>query len=400
MSETYEGVVPVGVDLGTSTSKFCDGTNVLYFSSVAGDALTDQLEDSWRRMNRSTDQRPLHNLALWDGARDVWRYIGAMTRSSQRQQWFTEGGVLQNLDDAYLALQAGLLSLGIERGGSLGRVALGFGMPIKAGEHASERFLDHVRNRLVTRDDKRFMTIKAKNVATNEVLEDEVEVVFSLVQFQAYGAYMGLLFSKFGMKLYNTYVVDVGHGTWISLPIVENEADIALADSSPTGIHTMTANISNALFEKSEQKVKIQEQRVMEKIALGQREIEVPGAGVFNFGAMLDAECEALSDEIVKKLRADVGALGAKGVSLDYVAIVGGGANLVFDKVKKRVAEFFGWDGTMADERIVGTDALPVDARYTNTVGLMLLARDQIALELDQDVDPTIAIESVISDRQ
>lgn len=399
MSEAYEGVVSVGVDLGTSTSKFCDGTRVLYFSSVAGDPLTDQLEESWRRMNRSTDHRPLHNLAVWDPGRNAWRYIGAMTRSSQRQQWFTEGGVLQNMDDAYLSLQAGLLLLGVERGESLGRVALGFGVPIKAGEQASERFLDHVRERLVTRDGKRFMDIRAKNVANNEILEQSVEVVFSLVQFQAYGAYMVLLFSKFDMKLYNTYVVDVGHGTWISLPIVENEADIALANSAPAGIHSITANISQALFEKSDQKVKIQEQRIMEKIALGQREIEVPGAGVFNFEAMLDAECEALSDDIMKKIRTDVGALGAKGVSLDYVAVVGGGAELVFDKVKRRVAEFFGWDAAMADERIVGNEALPVESRYVNAAGLMLLARDQIALDLDQDVDPTLEITAIVSDQ-
>ncbi|MCH7751479.1 MAG: hypothetical protein IH898_04920, partial [Planctomycetes bacterium] len=80
MSEAYEGVVSVGVDLGTSTSKFCDGGRILQLGSVAGDALTEQLEPSWRRMNRSGDQRWLHNLALWDEGRKSWRYPGAMTR--------------------------------------------------------------------------------------------------------------------------------------------------------------------------------------------------------------------------------------------------------------------------------------------------------------------------------
>jgi hypothetical protein len=430
VAENYNGVVSVGVDLGTSTSKFCDGERVLYFSSVAGDPLTEQLENSWRRMNRSTDHRWLHNLALWDEARKGWRYVGAMTRSSQRHQWYTEGGVLQNFDDAYLALQAGLFLLGIERedaakkkatkkkpakkksakgksaksksgdGVPLTRVALGFGMPIKGGEQALESFLDKVRGRLVTRKGKRMMDIRAKNVATDEVREQSIEVVFSLVQFQAYGAYMVLLFSKFDMKLYNTYVVDIGHGTWITLPVVENEADISLADSMPSGIHAMTGNISQALFESSGQKVKVQEQRIMEKIALGQREIEVPGAGVYNFDSMLDAECEGLADEIMKKIRVDVGALGAKGVSLDYVTIIGGGSKLVFDKLKKRIADFFVWDSKMADERIVGNEALPVDSRYANTAGLMLLARDQIALDLDQDVDPSIKISEVVSDNK
>lgn len=399
MSENLEGVVSVGVDLGTSTSKFCDGERILYFSSVVGDALTDQLEASWRRMNRSTDHRWHHNLALWDKDREAWRYVGAMTRSSQRQQWFTEGGVLQNFGDAFLGLQAGLFMLGVDRGEPLERVALGFGVPIKAGEQASENFLNYIREHLESEGDKRILRIRAKNVATGEEKEIKIEVVFSLVQFQAYGAYMVLLFSKFDMKLYNTYVVDVGHGTWISLPVADNEADIALADSTPAGIHAITKNISQALFESSGQKVKIQEQRIMEKLADGEREIEVPGAGVFNFEAMLDAECEALADELMKKIRMDVGALGAKGVSLDYFAVVGGGANLVFDKVKKRIAQFFEWDEKMADERIVGNTALPVEPRYANSVGLMLLARDQIAIDMDRDVDPTIKIAAVVSDR-
>ena len=75
------------------------------------------------------------------------------------------------------------------------------------------------------------------------------------------------------------------------------------------------------------------------------------------------------------------------------------GAKLVFDKLKRRIAEFFGWDGPMADERIVGNEALPVDSRYANAAGLMLLARDQIAMELEQDVDPSLAISAVVSDR-
>lgn len=400
MAETYEGVVSVGVDLGTSTSKFCDGRRVLYFSSVAGDPLTDQLEDSWRRMNRSSDHRWAHNLALWDEPRGTWRYMGAMTRSSQRPQWFTEGGVLQSLDDAFLSLQAGLFLLGIEQGASLGRVALGLGMPIKAGENASERFLGRMRERLSTDGDKRVMTIRAKNVATGEVREEKIEIVFSLTQFQGFGAYMVLLFSKFAMKLYNTYVIDIGHGTWISLPVVDNEADVALAYSTPTGIHAITSNISQTLFEKSGQKVKVPEQRIMEKIALGQREIEVPGAGVFNFEKMLEAECDALADEIMKKIRTDVAALGGKGVSLDYFAIMGGGANLVFDRLKRRIAEFFNWDAPMAQERIVNCDTLPVAARYANAAGLMLLARDQIALDLDKEVDPKLEIQAVVTDRQ
>jgi hypothetical protein len=210
---------------------------------------------------------------------------------------------------------------------------------------------------------------------------------------------MVLLFSKFDMKLFNTYVVDVGHGTWITLPIVDNEADVALAESAAAGIHTITRTISQALFEKSGQKVKIPEQRIMEKLAAGQREIDVPGAGIFNFEAMLDAESDAVAGDIMKKIKADVAALAHKGVTMDYFAIVGGGSKLVYDKLKQRIAHFFNWDEKMAEERIVGNESLPVDVRYANSTGMMLLARDQIAIDMDRDVDPSINISKVITDR-
>src|SRR5512143_1070474 len=177
MSDNGE-IVAVGGELGTSTSKFSDASCVVCFSSVAGDALSEPLEDSWRRMNRSLDRRWIRNLAIWDEARKAWRYVGALTRSSQRPQWFTEGGVLQHLDDAFLALQAGLFLVGEERGAPLERIALGLGIPIKAGEKVSERFFDHVRGRLVTRGDARYLPIRAKNLATAEVKEQEIELAF------------------------------------------------------------------------------------------------------------------------------------------------------------------------------------------------------------------------------
>jgi len=391
-------IVAVGGELGTSTSKFSDAACVVCFSSVVGDALSEPLEDSWRRMNRSSDRRWIRNLAIWDEARKVWRYVGAMTRSSQRPQWFTESGVLQNLDDAFLALQAGLCLVGEERGAPLSRIALGLGVPIKAGENASERFFDHVRERLIRRDDRRYLHVKAKNLASGEVKEEEIEIAFTITQFQAYGAYMALLFSRFGLKLYNTYVIDVGHGTWIRLPVVNNEVDLTLADSLPAGIHTITRNISAAIFEKSDQKVKIPEQRIMEKVAAGLREIEVPGAGVFKFDTLLAAECDGLADDILARVRADVGALGAKGVSLDYFAVVGGGARLVGDRLRERIAGYMGWDAAQAAERVVTGDSLDVDPRYVNSVGFALLARDQISLEQGSELDPSFSIERVDTD--
>ena len=74
--------VAIGGELGTSASKFCCDDTMVIFSSVVGDALSERMEKSWRMMNRSADTRWIKNLAIFDEARNAWRYIGAMTRSS------------------------------------------------------------------------------------------------------------------------------------------------------------------------------------------------------------------------------------------------------------------------------------------------------------------------------
>ena len=125
-----------------------------------------------------------------------------------------------------------------------------------------------MKEHLAAEGEKKFIVIKAKNVATGEVREISVQLDFSVMQYQAYGAYMALLFSKFNMDVYNTYVIDIGHGTWIKLPIIDNEADINLADSITEGIYTITKNISEAIFDSSEQKFKIPEQRIMQRLPL------------------------------------------------------------------------------------------------------------------------------------
>jgi hypothetical protein len=87
-------------------------------------------------------------------------------------------------------------------------------------------------------------------------------------------------------------------------------------------------------------------------------------------------------------------------VSLDYIAIVGGGAHLLFSRLQTRLASFFGWNAAMAGERIVGSDALHIEARYANAVGLMLLARDQLAIDEGRDVDTSLAVGAITTDKK
>jgi len=395
-------VTPVGGELGTSMSKFCEDGRIIAFSSVVGDSLSENLELNWQKMNRSTDHRWIRNLAIFDESKGVWRYVGAMTRNSNQINWFTHKGVIQNYADAFVGIQAGLFCLSQEREDNdlspLKKTGIGFGIPFKAGESMAEAFFNYIKGRLKEENGDKFLYIKAKNVATGEIKELKIQLSFLLIQFQAYGAYMAFLMKKFGMRLYNTYVVDVGHGTWIKLPVVENEADINLSDSVPEGIHTVTTNIAQAIFESSGQHYKIPEQRIMEKLPKQEFKIEIPGSGVFDFKKILDRECEIICDHIVQAVKNDLASLSRKGKSIDYFAMVGGGASLILDLFREKMRAYYGWSEEIAKDRILGAPDIGVDHRFVNCAGFMLLARDQIALELGQDVDQKLEIVSTSTD--
>lgn len=402
MSKELDDCVAVGGELGTSTTKFCVDNNLIIFSSVVGDALSPKMEDSWRLMNRSKDKRWIHNLAIYDDKRKTWRYLGSMTRSSNRVNWYVHEGTIQNYDDAFLGLEAGLFCLNEARLDNkekpLDKISLGFGITIRLGEDTAENFFEYIKKRLIEENGKKFLVIKAKNIATNEIKELRIDLVFTVVQYQAYGAYMVYLFKKFDLKIYNTFIIDIGHGTWIKLPIVDNEADLNIADSFPEGMHTITQNISTVIFESSKEKFKIPEQRLMEKLSLEDYKIEVPGAGIYNFGELLQSQLEALAQKIFQTVKKDIANLSRKGNFIDYFAIIGGGSHLLYDKICPYIQEYYGWDEKTAKERVLKAEDMNVNPRYINCIGFMLIARDQIAVELDKEVDTNFDIKNIISD--
>ena len=402
MSSDLKNCVAVGGELGTSTTKFCTDNHFITFSSVIGDALTPKMEKSWRLMNRSSDRRWIRNLAIFDDKRNSWRYVGAMTRNSSRVNWCVTHGIIQNYDDSFLAIKAGLFCLNQEREESgkkpLEKISLGFGVTVRLGEDTAESFFNYLRGRLSKEGGKKYLVIKAKNVATNEIRELKINLVFIVIQYQAYGAYMVLLFKKFNMKVFNTYVIDIGHGTWIKLPIVENEADLNLSDSFPEGMYTITQNISTVIFESSKEKFKIPEQRIMEKLPLKDYKIEVPGIGIYNFEELLSQQTDMLSQKIIQQVRNDISALSRKGQFIDYFAIIGGGSHLLFKQLFPMIREYYGWTPKVASERIINPKNMGLDPRYMNCIGFMLVARDQIAIEMGEDVNTDFKIKDIVTD--
>lgn len=402
MAKDLKDCIAVGGELGTSTTKFCADDSLVIFSSVIGNPLTEKMEKSWRLMNRSKDKQWIHNLAIYDDKRNDWRYVGSMTRNSEKVNWFTSQGLIRDYDDAFLGIQAGLFCLNIEREQRkqkpLKKISLGFGITVRLGEDMADSFFGCLKERLTEENGEKYLNIKAKNLVTGEVREMKINLLFTVIQYQAYGAYMTMLFKKYAMKVYNTYVIDIGHGTWIKLPIVDNEADLNLSDSFPEGIYTITKNISTAIFESSKEKFKIPEQRIMEKLPAGDYKIEVPGVGVYDFSKVLKQQANELSERIMQYVRTDLASLSRRAKFIEYFTIIGGGAHLLFDNLFTKIKDYYEWTPEIAKERIVNPASMGVNPRYINCIGFMLIARDQIAIEMEKEVDPEFNIENIIVD--
>ena len=105
-----------------------------------------------------------------------------------------------------------------------------------------------------------------------------------------------------------------------------------------------------------------------------------------------------MAQHIVEYVSADIIALSKKGQTIDYFTVIGGGAHLLFGTIKAMIGDFFGWNQKTMDERVIDPKELGIDCRYINCVGFMLLARDQIAMELGKDVDPHFCVNNIIKD--
>ncbi|MBT7765848.1 MAG: hypothetical protein HN730_01755, partial [Bdellovibrionales bacterium] len=75
-----------------------------------------------------------------------------------------------------------------------------------------------------------------------------------------------------------------------------------------------------------------------------------------------------------------------------------GGAHLLFDTIKEEIGNYFEWPKEIRDDKVIHPSSLGLDPRYINCVGFMLLARDQIAMEHDADVDPNFDLKRIITD--
>ena len=103
---------------------------------------------------------------------------------------------------------------------------------------------------------------------------------------------------------------------------------------------------------------------------------------------------------IMEYVARDITALSQKGQTIEYFTIIGGGAHLLYDTIKREIGAYFGWPENILDERVIHPNMVGIDPRYINCVGFMLLARDHVALTLGKEVDTNFHIRTIVKDME
>jgi CheY-like chemotaxis protein len=369
--------MPVGVEIGTNSSKFCCQEVVLGIRSIVGSAMDQELEWEWAHLNDGADQSWVNNLAVFDPHRKSWFYIGQMADNSSDLVTFTEKS-LRDPHDILVMLLGGLFLLDNEMSKNdqmLNQAGICLGAPsnVLLNLEGDSKLADFLEEHLVDGA----LPVKVKNALTGEVCERVLNVVFVNLKHIAYGAYTALLYSKFEQIHHNVYIIDVGHDTWMKLPIVGNEAMIAFSQVTTGAVSHILKEVIEYVHRESGEHVHLTPEILIEKVAKEDYLVDT-GREKLSFVTAMADHIQMLAEEIHTKVIADIETLLEKGSYIDYFLIVGGGSHLLFETLKRKLQNYHSWDNQVTRERVFNPIDMGLDPRYITSVGFMFLAGEEI----------------------
>ena len=369
--------MPIGVEIGTSSSKFCCQEVVVGVGSTVGAAMDDELEQEWVQLNDGVDQGWASNLSVFDPIRKKWFYLGGMASNSAELRTFTEDS-LRDPHDILLMLLGGLFLIDIEMSNNkqmLNQVGLCLGAPsnlllnlegdVKLADFLTEHLVDGA------------LPIKVKNVVTGEVCERVLNVVFVSLKHIAFGAYTALLYSRFEQVHHNVYIIDIGHDTWMKLPIIDNEAMIAFSQVTKGAVSHILREVIEYIHIESGKRLNLTPEKLIEKVTKEDYVVDT-GKEKLSFVTAMADHIQMLADEIHTKVVGDIETLLEKGSYIDYFLIVGGGSHLLFETLKRKLQNYHSWDNEGTRERVFNPIDMGLDPRYITAVGFMFLAGEEI----------------------
>ncbi len=339
-------VLPIGIDLGTSTIKLsCLGTE-FQIPSLIGEA-----NPGWSGGTLDTSLE--NNLVLIEGG-EQW-YVGELARTqSEVQRALASDGQMKSAEETFLALKAAL-SLIIAKDDQ--DVVIATGVPVATS-------LEVMKN--LSRMLKGDIEINVKNDATEETQRINCGIVKCLVLPEPYGTYYSILKDKGEDEAVDTVIIDIGHGSTDILTMYAGRPMRTASGSLREATDTLTNRIAAKLQEKTNMIVKPFDLMMTIK---KQKETVMLGGQTYSIKAIKDHFTGTIAKVMIDEVMRLIATLPPDAF-IEYYIICGGGAYSFGDAIKEAII-----DGKLVSnpESVV----IPDDPVMSNAKGFELIAKSQ-----------------------
>lgn len=339
-------VLPIGIDLGTSTIKIsCLGTEFM-IPSVIG-----EINPGWQ--GGTIDTSLENNLILIEGE-EQW-YVGELARTqSEVQRALASDGQMKSAEETFLALKAALALIIAKEDQD---VVIATGVPVATS-------LEVMKN--LSRMLKGHMEINVKNDATEKVERITCNILKCLVLPEPYGTYYSILKERGEDEAVDTVLIDIGHGSTDILTMYSGRPMRTASGSLREATDTLTNRIAAKLQEKSNMIVKPFDLMMTIK---KQKDTVMLGGKSYSIKAIKEHFTASIAKVMVDEVMRLIATLPPDAF-VEYYIICGGGAYTFGDAIKKAII-----DGKLVSkpEAVI----IPDDPVMSNAKGFELISQSQ-----------------------
>ncbi len=231
MSYTGE-ILPIGVDLGTSTIKVSFKNKKYKITSLIGEP-----NPGFRGI--AADKSWENNLIIiLEDGREY--YIGELARMQSLVKYpLAREGKMKSPENAQIALKAAI-GLTVDRDNA--KLVVATGVPVATGKQEMEKL-----GKLITGKHE----IQLKNDATGETKKLNVHILASPVIPEPYGAYYYMLKKVGESKASDAVIIDIGYGSTDILTIYKGTILATASGSIPDAVDTLVTKLAQFLSEKT-----------------------------------------------------------------------------------------------------------------------------------------------------
>jgi actin-like ATPase involved in cell morphogenesis len=230
-------IIPIGIDLGTSTIKVSYKGKRYKITSIIGEP-----NPGFRGVTPDTSWENNLIIRLEDGTE---YYIGELARMQSLVKYpLAREGRMKNAENAQIAIKA---AMGLVIDKKDANLVVATGVPVATGKKEMENLGKFITGK---------HEIEIKNDATGEAKKLSLRVLASPVIPEPYGAYYYMLKKRGETKAMDSIIVDIGFGSTDILTIYKGTILATASGSIPDAVDTLVTKLAQFLSEKTAKIIK------------------------------------------------------------------------------------------------------------------------------------------------